>query len=104
MKVDEEVVELAMFAIAEHNRHSKTNLVYVDVVQGTMQVVHGLLYRLIISAKTGTRAAKNYEAVVWEKPQGTGHHSNKLVSFKECRSVDFVNRFQMYLYVCTPMS
>ncbi|KAG2316088.1 hypothetical protein Bca4012_066926 [Brassica carinata] len=102
MQVDEEVVVLAMFAVSEHNRQSKANLVYRNVVQETMQVVHGLLYRLIISAKNGSHAAKNYEAVVWEKPRGQGHHSNILVSFKECRSVAFVNRLQMY--VCTPLS
>ncbi|CAF2128481.1 unnamed protein product [Brassica rapa] len=101
-EVDEEVVVLALFAVSEHNRRSKANLVYINVLQETMQVVHGLLYRLIISAENDSRAAKNYEAVVWEKPQGQGNHSNVLVSFKECKSVAFVNRLQMY--ECTPMS
>ncbi|KAJ4865866.1 hypothetical protein Rs2_52618 [Raphanus sativus] len=102
-EVDEEVVLLAMFAVSEHNRQSKANLVYRNVVQETMQVVHGLLYRLIISAKNGSRGAvKNYEAVVWEKPLGQGQHSKILVSFKECKNVAFVNRLQMY--VCKPMS
>ncbi|WZY84247.1 hypothetical protein YC2023_030631 [Brassica napus] len=65
-EVDEEVVVLALFAVSEHNRRSKANLVYINVLQETMQVVHGLLYRLIISAENDSRAAKNYEAVMYE--------------------------------------
>ncbi|CAF2128484.1 cysteine proteinase inhibitor 4 [Brassica rapa] len=85
IRVDEDdVVVVAKFAVSEHNRQSKANLVYVNVVNGTYQIAVGTVYRLIISAKDGSHAAKNYEAAVWEKLDG----SKILLSFKECKSLD----------------
>ncbi|KAG2321442.1 hypothetical protein Bca52824_014655 [Brassica carinata] len=93
----DEAVALAKFAISEHNWQSNANLVYVNVVQETMQLVTDISYRLIISAKIGSHAAKNYEAVVFRNIDD----SKILLSFEECRFVNYVKRSRMYVeYVC----
>ncbi|KAI3466515.1 hypothetical protein Pfo_023178 [Paulownia fortunei] len=64
------VVEIARFAVAEHNRpDNATKLEFVSVVDGKTQVVAGLNYKLVISAKVGGRSEKPnyYEAVVFDK-------------------------------------
>ncbi|CAH8337862.1 unnamed protein product [Eruca vesicaria subsp. sativa] len=97
MKIDEETIVMAKFAIAEHNRQAKKNLVYVNVVQETMQIVAGVLYRLIIAAKNGRGAVINHEAFVWDKLDS----SRTLVSFRECMPAAYVKRFTTD--VCTPV-
>ncbi|VVA93420.1 unnamed protein product [Arabis nemorensis] len=76
---DPNVVEIAEFAISEHNKVSKPGLVYEKVVQGKQQVVAGTKYDLVIAAKNGGGRSKNYEAVVWDKPY---EKFRKLESFK----------------------
>ncbi|KAG8365957.1 hypothetical protein BUALT_Bualt17G0026000 [Buddleja alternifolia] len=63
-----QVVEIAKFAVEEHNKQAKTSLKFAAVVKGETQTVAGTNYKLVISAKDGGAAAKNYEAVVWDKP------------------------------------
>ncbi|XP_047943583.1 cysteine proteinase inhibitor 1-like [Salvia hispanica] len=46
-----EIVEIAKFAISEYNKQKKTALDLVSVVKGESQVVAGINYRLVISAK-----------------------------------------------------
>uniref|UniRef100_A0A1J3H2C1 Cysteine proteinase inhibitor 4 n=1 Tax=Noccaea caerulescens TaxID=107243 RepID=A0A1J3H2C1_NOCCA len=64
---DKDIVSLAKYAIEEHNRQSKANLVFEKVVQGKEQVVSGKMYNLTIAAKSYGGATKNYEAVVVER-------------------------------------
>ncbi|CAH2078877.1 unnamed protein product [Thlaspi arvense] len=76
---DPNVVALAKYAIDEHNKESKANLVYVKIVKGKEQVVSGKKYDLTIAAKNGGGATKNYEAVVVER---VWEHYRSLESFK----------------------
>ncbi|XP_010449778.1 PREDICTED: cysteine proteinase inhibitor 4-like [Camelina sativa] len=76
---DPNVVAIANYAIEEHNKQSKENLVFVKVVEGTTQVVSGTKYDLKIAAKNGGGQIKNYEAVVVEK---LWLRSKSLESFK----------------------
>ncbi|KAL2473500.1 Cysteine proteinase inhibitor 5 [Forsythia ovata] len=64
---DPTVIEIAKFAVDEHNKEAKTNLKFQRVVKGEKQLVHGLNYKLVISAVDGA-AAQNYVAVVYDKP------------------------------------
>ncbi|XP_010542197.1 PREDICTED: cysteine proteinase inhibitor 5 [Tarenaya hassleriana] len=72
---DPHVVEIAKYAVEEHNKQSKTDLKLDRVVSGQTQVVAGTNYKLIIAASDG----KSYEAIVWEKPW---EHFRKLTSFR----------------------
>ncbi|KAI3456548.1 hypothetical protein Pfo_013211 [Paulownia fortunei] len=66
---DPEVVKIAKFAVTEHNKQANATLSFVTVVKGESQVVAGMNYRLVISAKDGGAAdPKNYRALVWYKP------------------------------------
>lgn len=76
---DPDVVAIAKYAIDEHNKQSKENLVFVKIVEGTTQVVSGTKYVLKIAAKNGSGKTKNYEAVVVEK---LWLHYKNLESFK----------------------
>ncbi|XP_047939798.1 cysteine proteinase inhibitor 1-like [Salvia hispanica] len=78
-----EIVEIAKFAISEYNKQKKTALDLVSVVKGESQVVAGINYRLVISAKDASAAApKTYSAVVYSKP---GPKSLKLTSFEKIK-------------------
>ncbi|KAG5569246.1 hypothetical protein H5410_059012 [Solanum commersonii] len=79
---DPKVVEIGNFAVDEHNEEEKTKLKFQEVVKGEYQVVHGLNYRLLISAKDGN-SLHNYLADVWVKPGGK---SRTLTSFEDCGS------------------
>lgn len=75
---DPRVQEVAKFAVTEHNRQAKTNLMFDSVIKGEYQVVAGINYRLVIAAKNGM-AVNNYSAEVYDKIY---EGSIKLVSFK----------------------
>ncbi|KAL3627344.1 hypothetical protein CASFOL_028707 [Castilleja foliolosa] len=79
---DPEVVDIAKFAVAEHNKQAKKSLSFVDVVKGETQVVSGTKYRLVVTARDGGAAAavepQNYSAIVWYKPW---QHLKQLISF-----------------------
>ncbi|KAL1537261.1 cysteine proteinase inhibitor 5-like [Salvia divinorum] len=63
-----QIVEIAKFAVSEHNKQAKTPLVFVSVVKGESQVVAGLNYRLEISVNDGGGAdSGTYSAVVYSK-------------------------------------
>ncbi|KAL1560019.1 cysteine proteinase inhibitor 5-like [Salvia divinorum] len=69
-----QVVAIANFAVAEHNKEKKTSLVLVSVKKGESQVVSGMNYRFLISAKQdGATAVPNkiYSAVVYYSPSGS---------------------------------
>ncbi|KAK4439437.1 Cysteine proteinase inhibitor 1 [Sesamum alatum] len=64
---DHKVLEIAEFAVREHNKLAKTNLELQSVISGATQVVGGRNYRLIVSAVEGN-SRSNYLALVYEKP------------------------------------
>ncbi|KAL5097491.1 hypothetical protein RYX36_001818 [Vicia faba] len=76
---DPYVKEIAEFALTEHGKQSGEKLSLVKVVSGESQVVAGTNYRLVLAAKDGSAATKNYEAQVWDKPFA---HFRNLTSFK----------------------
>lgn len=71
---DPMVVEIAEFAVKEHNKRANPILGLVSVLKGETQIVNGENYRLIIlardglKAKTSAAAESNYRVVVWDKP------------------------------------
>ncbi|KAL7088544.1 hypothetical protein ACP275_13G133500 [Erythranthe tilingii] len=83
---DPQVVKVANFAVAEHNKEAKTTLEFVTIVKGEQQVVAGLKYRLVISAKGAAAAAaapKSYNAEVVSQPW---KKLLELLSFEETRN------------------
>ena len=67
--LDPKIVEIAKFAVSEHNKESKANLVYEKVVRGTWDWTSlrhsGIKYNLIISANDEVDGmSKMYEAIV----------------------------------------
>ncbi|CAN4089983.1 unnamed protein product [Withania somnifera] len=77
---DPEVVEIGKFAVVEHNKKAKTKLEFQKVINGESQVVAGINYRLVISAKDDG-SQHNYLAEVWDKPW---EKFRNLTSFGEC--------------------
>ncbi|XP_059664585.1 cysteine proteinase inhibitor 1-like [Cornus florida] len=73
-----EVQEIGEFAVTQHNKQAKTDLKFESVDSGETQVVSGMNYRLVLSAKDGAGSNK-YEAVIWDKPWA---HFRNLTSFK----------------------
>ncbi|ONI09779.1 hypothetical protein PRUPE_4G009000, partial [Prunus persica] len=86
------VKEVAKFAVSEYNKQaqgksSDPKLVLDSVVRGELQVIHGLKYKLVLSAKnepsvsnpTSTATSDKYEAVVWDL---FWQHLKKLISFQ----------------------
>ncbi|KAL8507138.1 hypothetical protein ACS0TY_017871 [Phlomoides rotata] len=63
-----EVVKIAKFAVAEHNKEAKTSLIFEKVVKGTQQMAAGIIYRLVISVANGATTPKNYQVVVYSRP------------------------------------
>ncbi|XP_057765033.1 cysteine proteinase inhibitor 5-like [Salvia miltiorrhiza] len=61
-----EVVTIAKFAVAEHNKEKKASLELVSVLSASSQVVSGTNYRLVISAMDNHAATpyKSYTTVV----------------------------------------
>ncbi|CAL9085019.1 unnamed protein product [Musa textilis] len=64
---DPHVLEIAEFAVSEHNKLEKTNLTLRKVEGGESQAVAGTKYRLVLEVRDGSGASARYEAVVWEK-------------------------------------
>ncbi|KAJ8492683.1 hypothetical protein OPV22_014404 [Ensete ventricosum] len=77
---DPHVLEIAQFAVSEHNKQANSGLALDKVVKGETQVVSGANYRLVLSASDGSGASARYEAVVWEKPW---EKFRQLTSFKK---------------------
>ncbi|CAK7344942.1 unnamed protein product [Dovyalis caffra] len=74
---DKHVVEIAEYAVAEHNKHEQSSLKLESIVKGESQVVAGTNYRLVLAVKGG--AYKKYQAVVYERPW---ENFRNLTSFK----------------------
>ncbi|XP_050908056.1 cysteine proteinase inhibitor 1-like [Lathyrus oleraceus] len=74
---DPEVLEIAQFAVTEHQKQSGQKLSLVEVISGETQVVAGLNYRLVLTAKDGS-VTKKYQAQVVDQLT----HTRILTSFK----------------------
>ncbi|KAJ4823312.1 hypothetical protein Tsubulata_026618, partial [Turnera subulata] len=74
-----EVIELARFAVNEHNKQEKTNLEFKGVVKASEQVVAGYLYRIVLKAAKPGDVSRFYEAKVL-LPAGV--HVKVLLDFK----------------------
>ncbi|KAJ4848129.1 hypothetical protein Tsubulata_034828 [Turnera subulata] len=59
-----EVIELARFAVDEHNKQEDEHLVFKEVVRASEQVVAGFLYRIILKAAKNGDISHFYEAQV----------------------------------------
>ncbi|KAM1213993.1 hypothetical protein ACFX13_005415 [Malus domestica] len=82
---DPHVKEIAEFAVSEYTKQAQgqNKLVFESVVRGDSQVVAGINYRLVISAKNESvvdPAADDYEGIVWEK---AWEHFRQLISFHQ---------------------
>ncbi|XP_021831675.1 cysteine proteinase inhibitor 1-like [Prunus avium] len=90
---DPHVKEIAEFAVSEYNKQAqgKNKLVFQRVIRGETQVVAGINFRLVISAKNessevsnpptaAAAAGENYVAGVWEK---SWEHFRQLISFRK---------------------
>ncbi|CAN6683029.1 unnamed protein product [Malus baccata var. baccata] len=83
---DPHVKEIAEFAVSEYNKQAKgqNKLAFERVVRGDTQLVAGMNYRLVISAKNKSVADPDdatpaeYEGIVWER---TWLHFKQLTSF-----------------------
>ncbi|KAL8252359.1 hypothetical protein R6Q59_036052 [Mikania micrantha] len=75
---DPKVVDIAKFAVDEHNKADHASLKFAKVVKGESQVVAGMNYNLTITAADGT-ADHDYVVFVWDKPW---QKFRQLVSFK----------------------
>ncbi|GFQ03312.1 cysteine proteinase inhibitor 5 [Phtheirospermum japonicum] len=80
---DPKVLEAADFSVARHNKLAKSNLKFQSVINGTVQVLGGRLYRLVISAIDGN-ASQNYLARVYDKPW---QQLKILISFEKIASL-----------------
>ncbi|XP_073313611.1 cysteine proteinase inhibitor 1-like [Primulina huaijiensis] len=80
---DPKLVQIVKFAVAEHNKQANKNLKLVKVLKAESQLVEGMEYRFVISAKEGGGGAAvapdEYVAVVWEK---AWENFRKLISFE----------------------
>uniref|UniRef100_A0ACD5VT26 Uncharacterized protein n=1 Tax=Avena sativa TaxID=4498 RepID=A0ACD5VT26_AVESA len=75
---DLHVVDLARFAVKEHNNKTNALLELENVVKVKQQVVAGVMYYITVHVNEGG-AKKLYEAKVWEK---LWENSKELTEFK----------------------
>ncbi|KAG0494815.1 hypothetical protein HPP92_005809 [Vanilla planifolia] len=76
---DPHVLEIARFAVAEHNKEADVVLKLGRVVRGEIQVASGINYRLVIQAASARGGDNEYVAVVWEK---SWQNFRRLTSFR----------------------
>lgn len=62
----QKAVELSNFAVDRHNKLSRSNLKLMSLINGTVMVLGGTYYKLLISA-VDDDAPNNYSALVYEK-------------------------------------
>jgi len=62
-----EAIELARFAVAEHNSKTNAMLEFERLVKVRQQVVAGTMHHFTVEVKEAGGAKKLYEAKVWEK-------------------------------------
>ncbi|CAO2197250.1 unnamed protein product [Urochloa humidicola] len=64
---DPHIIDLASFAVSEHNKNDNDQLEFQNLVQVKLRAVSGAEYLLTIEAKDG-EVTKLYEAKVWDRP------------------------------------
>ncbi|XP_071709202.1 cysteine proteinase inhibitor A-like [Rutidosis leptorrhynchoides] len=64
---DPVVIEVAKFALEEHNNDTNSSLKFERVVKGENQIVGGINWRLTIEVEDDN-SIKNCEALVYEQP------------------------------------
>nr|3UL5_A Chain A, Canecystatin-1 [Saccharum officinarum]3UL5_B Chain B, Canecystatin-1 [Saccharum officinarum]3UL5_C Chain C, Canecystatin-1 [Saccharum officinarum]3UL5_D Chain D, Canecystatin-1 [Saccharum officinarum]3UL6_A Chain A, Canecystatin-1 [Saccharum officinarum]3UL6_B Chain B, Canecystatin-1 [Saccharum officinarum] len=64
---DLEAIELARFAVAEHNSKTNAMLEFERLVKVRHQVVAGTMHHFTVQVKEAGGGKKLYEAKVWEK-------------------------------------
>jgi len=64
---DFEAIELARFAVAEHNSKTNAMLEFERLVKVRQQVVAGTMHHFTVEVMEAGGAKKLYEAKVWEK-------------------------------------
>ncbi|CAO2182601.1 unnamed protein product [Urochloa humidicola] len=64
---DPHVIDLARFAVSEHNQNDNDQLEFQNLVHVKQRAVAGAEYLLTIEAKDG-EVIKLYEAKVWDRP------------------------------------
>ncbi|CAL4901435.1 unnamed protein product [Urochloa decumbens] len=64
---DLEAIELARFAVAEHNSKTNGMLEFERLVKVRQQVVAGIMHHFTVEVKEAGGAKKLYEARVWVK-------------------------------------
>ncbi|CAA0827004.1 Cysteine proteinase inhibitor 5 [Striga hermonthica] len=82
---DAKVVEVAKFAVAEHNRHRRphaTNLLLEAVVNGQTEVVNGVNYRLLVSAVAAGGGRKFGQPRKYVTVVNVREEEKKLISFQ----------------------
>ncbi|RCV17117.1 hypothetical protein SETIT_3G194100v2 [Setaria italica] len=60
-------IELARFAVAEHNTKTNAMLEFERLVKVRQQVVAGTMHHFTVEVREAGGAKKMYEAKVWEK-------------------------------------
>ncbi|KAE8648197.1 hypothetical protein Csa_018520 [Cucumis sativus] len=73
------IKELAEWTVAEYNKEGGYQLALSSVVKCESQIVAGVNYRFILTAKDENDNEGNYEAVIWEK---VWDQFRKLISFQ----------------------
>ncbi|WOL17621.1 hypothetical protein Cni_G26414 [Canna indica] len=78
---DSQVHEIAEFAVSQHNKEANTKLTLSEVIKVETQVVQGLNYKILLTAKDAASGdqSRNYEAVVWQR---ASQNVKQLTSFK----------------------
>ncbi|KAK9091927.1 hypothetical protein Syun_026838 [Stephania yunnanensis] len=71
-------VDLAQYAVNEHNKQAHTHLKFESLVRGESQVVAGVNYRLTLAAKDEI-LVRQYQAVVYERPWENYRELNSFV-------------------------
>ncbi|CAN6350590.1 unnamed protein product [Urochloa humidicola] len=64
---DLEAIELARFAVAEHNSKANAMLEFERLVKARQQVVAGVMHHFTVEVKEAGGAKKLYEVQVWVK-------------------------------------
>ncbi|GJN17423.1 hypothetical protein PR202_gb04486 [Eleusine coracana subsp. coracana] len=80
---DPYVIDLARFAIAEHNKNANAGLEFERLIKVSDQAVSGTLYYFTIEAKD-REVKKLYKAQVWDRPCG---EPALLRDFRPCSSL-----------------
>ncbi|KAL0398862.1 UNVERIFIED_CONTAM: hypothetical protein Sradi_2229500 [Sesamum radiatum] len=95
---DHKVLEIAEFAVREHNKLAKTNFKLQSVISGAVQVVGGRNYRLVVSVVDGN----SQPTISLSFMRSLGNISRSLLSFKRLQLFYLkseINSCKFFLFV-----